>query len=104
MSISPRNQEKKGALSLEEPLVAVVEVASEEDRAVVGVVFAAARFVEVIAVLVLTELVEDELVEEETSTTSVFVELALVLAELAALPPSPHSTTVSQPPAKVSSQ
>jgi hypothetical protein len=86
-----------GALSLEAPLVAVGEVAPELDRtgAVVVVVVAA------VAVEVVEELVDDEM-----STPSVFVELpsVLVLTELTSFPPSPHCTTVSQPPAKVSSQ
>lgn len=81
--------QKKGTLSLEAPLVAVVEVASEAARAgVVDVIeFIDAVGVEGVesAILVLIGLVEDEI-----STTSVFVELALVLAELASLPPSPH--------------
>ena len=57
--------------------MAVVEVASEADRTVVGVVLAAAEVVVVIGVFVLTELADDE-----TSTISGFVELALVLTEL----------------------
>jgi hypothetical protein len=87
-----------GALSLEAPLVAVGEVAPELDRtgAVVVVVVVAAVAVEVV----------EELVDDEMSTPSVFVELpsVLVLTELTSFPPSPHCTTVSQPPAKVSSQ
>jgi hypothetical protein len=46
----------------------------------------------------LLRLVEDE------RTESVLDELALELTELASLPPSPHLTTVFQPPAKTSSQ
>jgi hypothetical protein len=85
-----------GALSLEAPLVAVGEVAPELDRTGAVVVVVAAVAVEVV----------EELVDDEMSTPSVFVELpsVLVLTELTSFPPSPHCTTVSQPPAKVSSQ
>lgn len=89
--------QKKEALSLEAPLV---EVVSEADRTDVALVIAVVGAeVTGTAALLLIELVEDEV-----STISVFVELALVLTELTSLPPSPHWTTVSQPPAKVSSQ
>lgn len=66
--------------------MAVVEVASEVERAGAGVVVTAVG-VEVveIAALLLIELVEDAM-----STIPVVVELALVLTELASLPPSPH--------------
>jgi len=67
----------KGALSLEAPLVAVGEL----DRTEAVVVVAASGVeVEELAALVLAE----------PSTGSVFVELPLVLTELASFPPSPH--------------
>lgn len=93
MSIHAQSLKTAGALSFPAPLVAVEET--------VAAVVVAATCVEAVEVapVELTELVDDE-----ASTVPVFVELAPVLTELTSFPPSPHDTTVSQPPAKVSSQ
>jgi hypothetical protein len=84
----------KGALSFKAPLVAVGEAVPELDRTGAEVV------ADALAVEVVEELVDDEI------TPSTFVELpsVLVLTELTSFPPSPHCTTVSQPPANVCSQ
>jgi hypothetical protein len=82
-----------GARSFEAPLVDVGEVVPERDRT--G---------EVVVVAVVGVAVIEEPVDDEMWTILVLVELPPVLTELISFPPSPHCTTVSQPPAKVSSQ
>jgi hypothetical protein len=83
----------RGALSFEAPLVAVDDLVA----AVVVVAAVCDVAVEVAPVELIAPV-------DEASTVSVFVEVAPVLTELTSFPPSPHETTVSQPPANVSSQ